>query len=105
MSGTHHTCVVMIRLSEQADDAEETLLVPLIDDLESAVSDAEVGELDGESFDGEWHQVVFFGPDADELHEVIETVLSASVLSKESKLIKRYGAIDDPEAEEIELEY
>ena len=105
MASSEHTCILALRLIDQEDEAEETLLVPLVEELEVAVTEAEVGELDSEDFDGEWHRVVFIGPDADELHEVLESVLAHSLLSKDAKITKRYGSIDDPEAEEVELEY
>ncbi len=105
MASNTQTCIVSIRLADQGVDAEERLLSPLVEDLEAAVTDAETGELDSESFDGEWHRIVFIGPDADEMHQVVESVLCSSVLSKDAKLTKRYGTIEDSDAEEVELEY
>ncbi len=106
MARNDQTCIINLRIGgEHGFDAEEALLVPLIEDLEAAVEEAECGEFDGEEFDGTWHQLIFVGPEADELQEILEAILSQSPLSKNAKLTKRYGAVDDPEAEEVELEY
>lgn len=104
MSETMHSCRIEIRIGERGPDFEEEHLAPLVAELETSVDEAEVGELDGEEFDGNWVRVTFVGPDADELHEVIEAVLAGSSIFHDAKLVKRYGAVDDPEAEEVEYE-
>ena len=100
-----HVCILSVTLNDQGENPEELLLGPLLEELETALHDVEAGELDHEDFDGEYHHLTFLGPDADELQEVIEGILNTSPLAKEARLTKRYGALDDPEAEEIELEY
>ena len=100
-----HTCILSVTLSDQGENPEELLLGPLIEELETALHDVEAGELDHEDFDGEFHHLTFLGSDADELQELIEGVLNSSPLAKEARLTKRYGTLDDPEAEEVELEY
>lgn len=100
-------CIVLVRFGEEhGEDAEETYLVPFIEDLESAVEDAGCGEFDRDEFDGTWHRLVFIGPDADELREVIEAVVTGSPLEEDVRIIQRDGSADDPEADpdEVELE-
>ncbi len=109
MSKSEHTCIITLRLrqdqGEEVEEMEENLLLPLIEEFETAITESEVGEFEGDDFDGTWHQLTFVGPDADELQEVLESVLSLSTLAQDARLVKKYGNIDDPEAEEVELEY
>jgi hypothetical protein len=100
------TCIVGVRFGEEhGEDAEETYLVPFIEDLEAAVEEAECGEFDRDEFDGTWHRLIFIGPDAVELREVLEEVIAGSPLEQDVRIIARGGSTEDTEEEdEVELE-
>ena len=97
-------CIVGVRFGEEhGEDAEETYLLPFIEDLEAAVEEAECGEFDRDEFDGTWHRLIFIGPDAEELREVLEEVIAGSPLEQDVRIVARESSTDDAE-DEVELE-
>ena len=74
-------------------DADHTALWALQDVIESAVSAAAVGDLDGDEW-GEGECVLYlYGDDADRLFAVIEPLLNASPAAARGYAIKQYGDI------------
>jgi len=108
-------CIVSVRFGEEhGEDAEERYLVPFIEELEAAVEEVGCGEFDRDEFDGTWHRLIFLGPDADELREVLEEAIAGSPLEQDARITARYGSADpadedadedvEVDAEEDELE-
>ncbi|RUT91265.1 hypothetical protein EOD23_35580 [Mesorhizobium sp. USDA-HM6] len=73
----------------------------LEDRLNQVVSDAGVGEFDGDEFGGGKCTLYLYGPDAEKLFHVIEPVLKSSPVAAGGYAIKRFGAAGDPAAKEI----
>ena len=65
----------------------------LEDQLESAISNAGVGEYDGNELaaDGSDGILYMYGPDGDRLFDVIRPILELSPFMKGAKVIIRYG--------------
>ncbi|TIQ34789.1 MAG: hypothetical protein E5X48_16515 [Mesorhizobium sp.] len=71
--------------------------------LQQVVSDAGVGEFDGDEF-GEGKCILYlYGPDAEKLFHVIEPVLKSSPVAGDGYAIKRFGAATDPAAKELRV--
>lgn len=71
--------------------------------LQQVVSDAGVGEFDGDEF-GEGKCILYlYGPDAEKLFHVIEPVLKSSPVAAGGYAIKRFGAATDPAAKELRI--
>ncbi len=79
----------------------------LYERIESAIEEGEVGELDGDEQDleNEAYILYAYGPDADQLFEVIEPILSEEALARGGFAIKRYGSADDKDCKEVRCNF
>ncbi|TGQ17163.1 MULTISPECIES: hypothetical protein [unclassified Mesorhizobium] len=77
----------------------------LEDQLHQAVSDAGVGEFDGDEFGGGRCTLYLYGPDAEKLFIAIEPVLKSSSAAVGGYVIKRFGAATDPNAKEVRVSW
>lgn len=92
-----HAVIVHLPLSDEGfgSDADRTALWELEDQIEKAVADAGIGELDGDET-GEGESVLFlYGDNADELFAVIEPVLKASPTAVGGYAVKQHGDITE----------
>jgi len=85
------------------------LTTPVVDEvfaleetLEQKISDAHVGEYDGNVIAAGGTEAILYayGPDADALWEVMEPTIRGSTVSAGSYVIKRYGDAGDAGAKE-----
>ena len=69
-------------------------LFELEDQLEKAISEAKVGEYDGNEIavDGSDGSLYMYGPDADRLFAVVEPIIRANSFMKGARVKRRYGA-------------
>jgi hypothetical protein len=76
------------------------------DSLEPAVSEAGVGEYDGNevAVDGSEAVLYAYGPDADALWNVMRPIVESANPPEGSYVIKRYGEASDPAAKEVRVE-
>ena len=86
---TEHAVIIKFRYISTKLDG----LFELEDQLEEAISKAEVGEYDGNELaaDGSDGRLYMYGPDADRLLEVIEPIIRASPFMKGAEVRRRYG--------------
>ena len=71
---------------------EHEMLRGLGDDLREVVSEAEVGEYDGHEVGEGQYKLYLYGPDADELFDTIEPLLTRQSWPAGVIAVKRYGA-------------
>ncbi len=77
---------------------EREVLAGLGDAIAEAVAEADVGEFDGHDVGEGQYTFFLYGPDADELFEVIEPLLAQQFWPAEVFAVKRYGPPGSPEA-------
>ncbi|RUU51091.1 hypothetical protein [Mesorhizobium sp. M2C.T.Ca.TU.002.02.1.1] len=77
----------------------------LEDQLQQAISNADVGEFDGDEFGGGKCTLYLYGPDAERLFVAIEPVLKSSSAAVGGYAIKRFGAATDPNAKEVRVSW
>lgn len=97
--------IVHLRLSDRrvGTPQEREAMYELEEQLEQAIKKASAGEFDGDEF-GEGECVLFmYGPDADDLYQVIEPVLKLASLAAGGYAIKRYGDTFDLNASEVRV--
>jgi hypothetical protein len=72
-------------------------LFELEDQLVAAISDANVGEYDGNQIavDGSDGTLYMYGPDADRLFEAVKPILEGTSFMKGAKVTRRYGPAED----------
>jgi hypothetical protein len=72
-------------------------LFELEDQLVAAISDANVGEYDGNQIavDGSDGTLYMYGPDADRLFEAVKPILEGTSFMKGAKVTRRYGPPED----------
>lgn len=100
-----HAVIVSFPLSDDhlGSNPEFDAMVILSDALEAAISDAGVGEFDGNELGGGECRLYMYGPDADRLHAAIAPLLTESRLVRGGYVMKRYGSAGDPLAQETRL--
>jgi hypothetical protein len=76
----------------------------LEDRLIEAIEGAGAGEFDGNAIAVDEVILYAYGPDADALFEAMEPVLAELPPLPGSYALKRYGAADDPQAQEVRVE-
>lgn len=79
---------------------EREMLGILGDQFAEVVSEAGVGEFDGSEVGGGEYEMFLYGPDADELFETIEPLLTGLTWPGQVVAIKRYGP---PGAAEVQV--
>jgi hypothetical protein len=86
---TEHAVIIKFRYGSTNLDR----LFELEDQLNEAISKAEVGEYDGNEIatDGSDGSLYMYGPDADRLLEVVEPIIRASSFMKGAQVRRRYG--------------
>ncbi|MER8652936.1 hypothetical protein [Mesorhizobium sp. M0586] len=85
---------------------EERQSVQVLEDrLEQAVSNAHVGEFDGDEFGEGKCTLYLYRPDAEKLFLVIEPVLKSSAVAAGGYAIKRFGAAVDSNAKEVRVSW
>lgn len=102
MQPVEHAVIIHMNLSEDPGGStrEREAVVALEDALIAAVADANVGEVDGALY-GEWECILYlYGPDADRLFGVVESVSEKHWIVRSGFIIKRFGEADDPAARE-----
>jgi hypothetical protein len=72
--------------------------------LERRIASAGVGEFDGDEFGEGTCRLFMYGPDADRLYEVIESILKAAPAARGGFAIKRYGGAGDFNASEVRID-
>jgi hypothetical protein len=78
-------------------------LFVLEDELAEAISDADVGEFDGNEMaaNGSDGLLYMYGPDADRLYETVRPLLESCSFTRGAKVVKRYGPPEDGVRESI----
>ncbi len=101
-SSPEHAVLTYVPLSDDEFGRrnERFSLTQLEHRIIAAIEDAGVGEHDGHEVGGGTFVLYSYGPDADQLWEVIARVLREVDLPRGVYAIKRYGEPDDPAAGE-----
>ncbi len=73
------------------------------DQLGQVIADASAGEFDGDEFGGNKCVLFMYGPDADRLFALIEPILKTTPVAAGGYAVKRYGAANDPGAQEMRV--
>lgn len=96
--------LVNLKLSDDkfGGDAEVDKCFKLESDLEKIVDDAGVGNLDGNEVGGGEFTLFIYGPKADAIEKVILPKIVEFKARKGSHYVKRYGAVDDDAAKEVD---
>ena len=102
-----HAVLVKIPLSnsEFGLDQERSQIQELTDQMDAAINEAGVGEFDGDEFGDGICTLYMYGPDADRLLAVIDSILRSDEIFRGAKVTKRYGQASDPKAREEHIEY
>ena len=102
-----HAVLIHLKLQhgEFGSTEEREAIHALEDELSDAVEDAGVGEFDGDDFGNGESILYMYGPDADKLFDVIQTLLQRSPLTKGGYVIKRYGEAEDEDAREVRVDF
>jgi len=87
---TEHAVIIAFRYGSTNLDR----LFELEDQLVEAISEAGVGEYDGNEIatDGSDGTLYMYGPDADQLLQVVEPIVRACSFMKGARVRKRYGS-------------
>src|SRR5262245_18950249 len=101
-----HAVIVHLKLSGDEFGAadERDSIHGLCSELERCVTEAGLGEFDGDEFGGRECTLYMYGRDADRLFAAVEHTLRASTHAKGGFVIKRYGKAGDPSAREVRVE-
>jgi len=103
---SEHAVIAHLELSDDefgASDERETIH-ELSSQLEQSITEANVGEFDGDEFGAGECTLYMYGRNADELFAAVEKQLRASPHATGGFVIKRYGSADDPSAIEVRVE-
>jgi hypothetical protein len=89
---------VFIRLSDEdmGDGEIDDAIYALQEELTSAIASANLGEFDGDEWDGGYCQLFMYGRSADDLFSGIAKILLRSTLPL-THAVKRYGPPDERE--------
>ena len=87
---TEHAVIIRFRYGSTNLDK----LFELEDRLEKAISEAEVGEYDGNEIavNGSDGSLYMYGPDADQLFAVVEPIIRVHSFMKGAQVRRRYGS-------------
>ena len=85
-------------------DRERAAIFDLADMLRDAIDDQGVGEFDGEAWGGGLCVLYMYGPDADQLFDVVAPILKEAPLARGSYAIKQYGVPEDLSAREVRVD-
>jgi len=98
---TEHAVIIKFRYGSTNLDR----LFELEDQLDEAISKAEVGEYDGNEIatDGSDGSLYMYGPDADRLLEVVEPIIRANSFMKGAQVRRRYGGVNSGAREVISM--
>jgi hypothetical protein len=95
---------VIVHLAIGPAGLDFPVLQALEDRLSAAIETSQVGEYDGNAVGPDEAILYAYGPDADELFEVMQPILESSAPADGSYAVKRYGGADDPGAGEVRVE-
>ncbi|MBU1566032.1 MAG: hypothetical protein KJ630_10435 [Proteobacteria bacterium] len=106
-SPEEHAFILTLNLSnnEYGEEDERNSIHELSDLIAKAIETAGVGEFDGDEFGEGKCTLYMYGPNADELFDVVHPLLKNSPLSTGAIGIKRYGEASNPDANEKQVKY
>ena len=100
-AGEEHAVLIFLRYPLSGPGSKEAVhrLFELEDQIAAAIEQAGVGEHDGNEVGGGEFTIYCYGPNADKLFAAIEPVLVRSKITKDGRVVIRYGKPGAKQAE------